>query len=294
MGEDRKNGFRFGFGSKLAFYFFYIWHKLTVIFEVKKPGFKMWLYEFLYSVKKIFDYKSNMPFPFNNDLIVTRFGKFFIRPFTADAAIVSPAFERRDINRMLNLTDYLLNQGRKILFLDIGSDIGSYCVTMGNKFKNRNLKIIAFEPLPDSVKIIHRNIEVNNLSKIIKVYPYALSDIDNQEIIISKNDISPGSSSSVYKTYGNATDIKVTTKKLDTIIDIESEGYTTLIVKIDVEGMEKQVLEGAKKILKSVDETYLLIEDFVDFSIVEYLNQNNFEFIEKRTTYNSWWRYSGK
>lgn len=40
--------------NKLFFYFSYLFYKLIIPFEIKKPKFKFFIYEMIYSIKKNF------------------------------------------------------------------------------------------------------------------------------------------------------------------------------------------------------------------------------------------------
>ena len=67
--------------------------------------------------------------------------------------------------------------------------------------------------------------------------------------------------------------------------------YETLVLKIDVEGMEEKVIKGLSGLQEAGLELYLMIEDFIDNRIISYLNSSGWKWICKRTTYNSWWYY---
>ena len=66
------------------------------------------------------------------------------------------------------------------------------------------------------------------------------------------------------------------------------DGYNNIIIKLDVEGFEKQVLYGALKALKD-KRVVLMVEDFITTDVGEYLQKNGFTFLDKLTPYNSWW-----
>jgi len=282
--------FKFRLKDKIVFYgkyfalkVFYLW------FEVKKPKFKMFIYEMLYSVTKFVDYASLFPSPFRTDIVETKFGIFRIRPHTADMSNVSPAFERRDIDYLLKLIYKLKNEDKKILFLDIGANIGTFTITVGNKFKDyENLHIIAFEPASSSYALLKENINLNNLQEKVEIYDFALFNEDDKEIGFRFNYEAPGSSS--LKLSGSGTDSKrVITRTLDYVIGKKIDDYDVIVFKIDVEGVETEVLKGAKEILNSSKEVYLLVEDFVNPAVINYLERIGAEFIHKLTPYNSWW-----
>jgi hypothetical protein len=48
-------------------------------------------------------------------------------------------------------------------------------------------------------------------------------------------------------------------------------------------------LEGASQLL-SAKQAHIMVEDFIDDSIIDYLTSIGAEFQAKLTPYNSWWR----
>lgn len=280
--------FSYTLRDKFLFFLSYLFYKFIVPFEVKRPRIKMFIYEMIYSFYKLIDYKKNLPYFFKDNLIVTKFGKFKIRSKTADAASVSPAYERRDVNFLIKKIDEKIKENKKVLFCDIGADIGYYSILIGNKFK-RKIKIFSFEPLKESFELLKENININNLSDTIVPLNFALSDSEG-EFYINVNILSPGDSSLIYS-FDNGVKIKVKTKKLDDILGDYVREFDTVFAKIDVEGFEEKVLSGAKKFLENSKELILLIEDFINPEIINYLEKNNFKFLCKLTTYNSFWTY---
>ncbi len=281
---------KFNFSLKENFLFFlsYIFYKLIIPFEVKKPKIKMFIYEMVYSFYKLIDYKKNFPYFFSDNLIVTKFGKFRIRSKTADAASVSPAYERRDVNFLIKKIDEKVKENKRVLFLDIGSDIGYYSILVGNIFKER-IKIFSLEPIPQSFELLKENIEINSLRGVIVPLNFALSDSE-EDLYIIFNPLSPGDSSFIYDSE-KGVKIKVKVKKLDDIIGDIVKDFDTVFVKMDVEGFEEKVLIGGKKFLENLKEGIFLIEDFINPEIVNFLLKNNFKFLCKLTKYNSFWGY---
>src|SRR4030042_6310502 len=100
--------YRYTFMDNLLFYCSYFYYKLILPLEVKKPRFKLWLYEWHYSLAKFINYQMNVPWKYTIDTIQTRFGTFKIRTNTSDAANVSPAFERRDQNYLVRTINELV------------------------------------------------------------------------------------------------------------------------------------------------------------------------------------------
>lgn len=286
---------KYSLTDKATFYWSYFVSKVFCVwFEVEKPKIRMFLYEMLYSSSKFFDRAALPPSPFDTDTVVTRFGTFRIRPRTVDMVNCSPAFERRDVDYLLKLIQRLGRQGRKMLFLDIGADIGTFTVTVGNRFRDYdNLHLMAFEPASSSFALLKENVAINGLDKKVDVFNFALFNEDNLQLEFCFNRKAPGSSGLKMPSGSGMNHEKVLARTLDSATEGVRSGYDVLIFKMDVEGVEREVLKGAVKTLASGKDIFLLVEDFVDPAITSYLEDIGASFLSKLTPYNSWWQYKG-
>lgn len=282
-------GFHYPFKDKAAFYLRYFFSKVFCLwFEVKRPKLKMFVYEMIYSSAKLLNPRSLIPSPFKVDFVETKFGKFKVRPGTVDMSNASPAFERRDVDRLISLVDGLGALGKKVLLLDIGADIGTFTVTAGNRLKKyAGCRLMAFEPAPQSFGILKENISLNGLGGIAEAVNTALYSSDGLELDFNFNPGAPGSSGVV--TSGGGTH-RVKTKTLDSILEGRLSDFDILIFKMDVEGVESEILEGAKKVIASGKDIRVMVEDFVNPKIISYLERIGARFEAKLTPYNSWWR----
>jgi FkbM family methyltransferase len=274
--------------NKIYFYLSYCFHKFILIWiEVKEPKFNFFLVEFLYSLGKIIKPINQVYLNIPIEKLSTVFGTFSIRPNTMDAISTSPAFERRDIDYLLEILTQKRKENKRILFLDVGADVGTYAIAVGNFMnKYKNYKIVCFEPEETSAALLKKNITQNNLNRKISVKELALGD-KNGSASLQYNFVNPGATSIKDFKRDNLKKIKVA--KLDSL-DLAYGKSNVLIMKIDVEGYESQVIAGAIKTLRSFDEAYLIVEDFINPKIKKYLINNKFKFIEKLTPYNSWWK----
>jgi FkbM family methyltransferase len=274
----------------------YYFYKILVPFEVKSPKLDLTVYEAIYSFNNLLNVllKKNRVYVYSghDQIVETKFGKFKIRTGTMDAAVASPAFERLDVNCLMKLIETLVDSGQRILFLDVGGDIGSYSIAVGNKFRDKNIEIACFEPIRENYNIIKQNLALNNLNDRVTLYNFGLGKA-NETLDLFFDKTSPGSSSLKREIVPNLShSVKVEVKTLDsTQIATTTIEYNSLIMKIDVEGFEKEVLAGAINTLKRFNTVFLLVEDFVDPSINEFLRSTlNAVFIRKVTDYNSWWQ----
>lgn len=274
--------------SGIRFYLNYIFHKLILLtFEVKSPRMRFYLYELIYSVLKAFNRKVMFVYPFKDELIVTKYGKFFIRPKTTDAVVVSPAYEYLDRSKLVKLVDKNIKSGKKVLFVDIGANIGCYSVYLGNKFLMNNLTILSIEASSLNYELLIKNIQLNNLNDLIKPFNCALWDEDDLDLELFYNEKLPGCSFvGKNREHGNSNLIK--SKTLDSLLKDYLNTAEVLIIKIDVEGAEEKILRGGKKVLNMFDEVYIIVESFDDEKTISLLKEFEFKNFSRLTPYNLW------
>ena len=145
--------------------------------------------------------------------------------------------------------------------LDIGANIGVYSLF----FSKRSKKTFCFEPIKINNIIIELNAELNKV-KNIKIERIAISDTSgNCDFLVVDESILSGILSTQYikqkaylKRYYD-TDVKETIRvKCNTI---DSFNYDKVdIVKIDVEGAELKVINGAVKTIKKCMPRLIMME----------------------------------
>jgi FkbM family methyltransferase len=139
-------------------------------------------------------------------------------------------------------------------FVDVGANIG-YFTSLASSLKN--IKTIqSFEPHPFIFEILKRN---SNGDKI-KLNAYAASSVEGKaELYIPKDfEFNMGIASLEKPEDQEIERIEIDTKKLDDILNKE-EKYC---MKIDTEGHEASVLEGASSLLENKCFEYIFFEEF--------------------------------
>lgn len=277
-------------GQKVLFYLGYFFRKVFCLwFEVKRPKLKMFIYEMIYSAKKLADYKALYVSPFATNTVETAFGKFRIRPGTTDMSTVSPAFERPDVDYLLMLLERLRSEGKRVLFLDIGAALGTFTVTVGNRLSDYpGLLVMAFEPSASSFELLKENIRLNGLEQKVEAFNFPLYSKDGLELEFAFSAENPGGSG--LRAQGAERVEKVTARSLDAVLAGRAIDYDAAVMKIDVEGVECDVLKGARETLSSGKEFYILVEDFINPDVITCLEQEGAAFMSKLTPYNSFWK----
>ena len=127
---------------------------------------------------------------------------------------------------------------------DVGAYYGQYSLMLAKQ--NPKLKVLAFEPNPETRKRFEEQIKLNHLANI-EVVPLAVSNQAGRlEFYNIKHN--PSNSSLSTKRSSNAEVILVDVKSLDEVAHERSVSKIDLI-KIDVEHHELNVLQGMKSIL---------------------------------------------
>lgn len=174
------------------------------------------------------------------------------------------------------------------IFFDIGASNGCYSILSSS---NKKIESFAFEPDNKNFNLISKNIDLNK-NKIkgeISSFNIALDNI-NGILSLKKLEDYDGSHSKVLEKYNrkkNENDLfesqqNVLTFSLDYLVENNLGKYPNYI-KIDVDGAELSILEGAKKILGNIALEQLLIETEIknENILIKKMEKYNFSFIEK-------------
>jgi FkbM family methyltransferase len=162
-------------------------------------------------------------------------------------------------------------------FLDIGANIGVFAATIaGFRAIYPNLTIYAFEPNRDTAGRLRANVEPLG----VKVFNLALSHRDGALEFVD------GAVSNVFTTVENASAYSISRertvcecRRLD---DLEIDG-DLLVMKIDVEGQEWEVLQGALSYFRSNRVKALYLDDYKDVRVRGFLDEYGFQFFNGRT-----------
>jgi FkbM family methyltransferase len=151
--------------------------------------------------------------------------------------------------------DLLLNLSPDgALFIDIGAHLGFYTLLVATK--NKNSKVMAFEPVPESCETLKENLELNEL-KNVEAYDLAVSD-KNETRSFNVTDLSSRSSFYRHPTSETIKTIEVKAITLDSFIKQMPD--VPVVVKTDTEGHELCILEGMRHILENTEDIKLFVE----------------------------------
>ncbi len=143
--------------------------------------------------------------------------------------------------------------GKGDIFFDIGANVGVFSLYAAKKYEDIN--IYAFEPEYSNLHLLKENIIANKLTEKIKPYSLAVGNIDGLSML-HLHDTRPGSA--VHSENPRKMDFTkeggrvkwqegIASATLDGIC--EKLGVVPTKMKIDTDGNEDKVLEGAGKVL---------------------------------------------
>lgn len=128
------------------------------------------------------------------------------------------------------------------MFVDIGSHSGLYSIIA--KTRHPELEVHAFEPDRTNLCQLYANLFVNGLQAGINVHEHGISNKDGAVPFDTSEETSSRGTRRIAST-GNT---EITVKRLDNVLDCKDR---MIAIKIDVEGHECEVVDGASGFLAS-------------------------------------------
>ena len=249
-------------------------------FFIFKRNFFVWIKDFIqidsYTKKKILD--KDVIFFVPNHLTNWRVENFFTKEPETIQWINE--FKKSD----------------EIIFWDIGSNIGIYSLYAA--IKHKNIKVISFEPSTSNLRVLSRNIFLNNLNDKISIFNNPLTNKTNEILSMKETNFVEGGA---FNTFGE--EINFEGKKINP--KMEYKLYGTSInyildknilkipdyIKIDVDGIEHLILDGGRTYLNNIKIKEILIEINENFeeqylSVFKIMSENNFLIKNKKRNEN--------
>lgn len=154
---------------------------------------------------------------------------------------------------------FLKTLPRGDVFVDVGANVGDYSVLLHKKFQ----LTIAVEPFPETMKALRKRVSGTGVVSV----DAALCDFDGETTLYLNQDgvrcngsadtieplfhYRPASSPLIDKTWKQDHGITVRAQRFDSLIEaFIDRDYRIDLVKVDVEGAEFRVLEGARDSLR--------------------------------------------
>ena len=192
----------------------------------------------------------------NLKTINTQFGKIVINindQFIGKSFLNQKYWGLQDIEIISKIIEFKCKKKNKIVFYDVGANIGTHSIALSNIFKNK-IVIRAFEAQSNIYEMFNQSIKINNLNNI-ELYHNAVSDKNDEIIRIDLPDYSKHNNFGgleLLKPFQNSDNTQM--QKSGIFEDVKSIKLDIFneevdFIKIDVEGMENLVLKGSKNLI---------------------------------------------
>lgn len=157
-----------------------------------------------------------------------------------------------------NTISWIDGFGAGDVFYDIGANIGAYTLYAA---KARSVSVVAFEPNPFSYRVLVHNLHLNGVTgRVLPLCLAAGAETANTRLSLNGTEAgSVGHAISDAGPDGNGIGLQALAFRLDDLARIEGIPAPTQ-VKIDVDGIEAAILEGAKSLLSGPAVKSVMIE----------------------------------
>ncbi|MBW5405672.1 FkbM family methyltransferase [Morganella morganii] len=171
--------------------------------------------------------------------------------------------------RTINISQRLLEFVSAPVIYDIGANLGSWTIPVGNYFQHRNGIIYSFEPQRQVYNQLCGNIFLNKL-KNCYTFNSAIGDYDGEidvPIFDPLTDSNLGAVSldkTVFSEQRPGSAPPPTEKRTVNTLDTLDMPHASLL-KIDVQGMEAEVLKGGRKWIQASGYPYIIFSTWGDY-----------------------------
>ena len=124
------------------------------------------------------------------------------------------------------------------LFLDIGANVGTYTILASGVC---GANTVAFEPDPDTLTHLRRNLEINKLDDLVEIQNCALGATSGNVAFTAGRD-------HTINRIANESDKETRVVRMERL-DAICPDASPIMIKVDVEGAEPEVLSGAGTLL---------------------------------------------
>jgi len=147
-------------------------------------------------------------------------------------------------------------------FIDVGANMGTYTIM----FAKKGLNTIAFEPSVINYKALQINIMLNNLEKKVTSFNIGLDNTDRKASFVFDPVNTGASHLSAAQFYDPVTDERGELTEVQLVMldhfkkNIPINPDDAVLMKIDVEGMEEDVIKGASEFIQDRKELLIVME----------------------------------
>jgi len=191
-----------------------------------------------------------------NKIVNSQYGPMIINAndqYIGRSIEVYKAWAQDDIDLIKSLIELIATKKEKVVFYDVGANIGTHTVALAKTFGDR-IAVRSFEAQRQVYYVLCGNIAINGLDNV-QAHHAALSDQSDNTMLIDLPDYTlPNNFGGLELVPAERTDNQYMTKTRTepvTTVTIDQFGESVDFLKMDIEGMEHVALQGAKKTIQA-------------------------------------------
>ncbi len=170
------------------------------------------------------------------------------------------------------------------IVLDVGANIGNHTIFLAHHFT----EVISFEPVPENAAILRNNVFIHKLEKKVTIVEKGLSST-HAKLAIDDSDRENTNCGLISEKAITSDKRLIEVARGDDIIESLRVKRKISCIKIDVEGMEPDVIKGLSKVIKK-DKPFIFWEAFnkdtvgISKKILESYGYDHFYHISKSSS----------
>ena len=186
-------------------------------------------------------YKRVFRFGYRDPVVTTTFRRLSFSLPTTDVTIVPGLIGGFYEKLELDIFERLCTESRSIV--DVGGNIGLYACIAAKQAPPAT-RIVTFEPAPENIHYLRRNLATNGYGSRVEVVEKAVGNATGTlKLFKAKDNI--GTHSASHRNAGSSTSFDIEMTSLDEFLGDELPD----LIKIDVEGYDGFVLDGASRVI---------------------------------------------
>lgn len=226
-------------------------------------------------------------------IILNQRSIFFYTPTSMCNFRVNTFFEKEP-ETLEWINGFEIEENNEVCLWDIGANIGLYSIYAA--VKHKNLKIFSFEPSTSNLRVLSRNLSINNLNDNVTIVPIALGENNTYFSKFYESNFEEGGALNSFKynrdyignkfAYSNS--YNILGLSLDELVE-KTNMIIPRYIKIDVDGLEHFILKGSENLLQSKELKEIFIEINENYeeqfkSVIDLMRKNNFIIISKKNS----------
>lgn len=233
------------------------------------------LFIYKYLIKSNF-IRNRIKYLMGDRKIVILFNKFKINIGVKSAIEANVFFDAYNEVEVLKLIEKYSSLDYP--FFDVGANIGIHSLTAAAT--NSKITVYSFEPEINNYNCFLKNIILNEFDNIIPFRMGIGSTVSNVYLNINEG-WNKGKHSMKVNFAGSNKKVSIPITQLDSFRNYVDSQY--LLLKIDVEGFEKEVIDGATLLFNQIENIVIIIELITEINSIETCNEifsvlNHFDF----------------